>query len=317
VSVVQPIVTIGEILVEIMAVRPGHGFWEAIELVGPFPSGAPAIFIDQVARLGMPAAMVGAVGDDDFGWLNIERLRGDGVDVSAITVHRGAATGSAFVRYREDGARHFVFNIRDSANRHVRLDAAAMAVVASAGHLHVVGSSLGAEPIAMAVLEGIAQVKGQGGTVSFDPNIRKEMLDAPGLRETMQRVVAATDLFLPSGDELLLFSDRGDETSALRDLLDRGVTAIVHKQGAVGARYVDSAMDVFQPAFAATELDPTGAGDIFGATFVAGWLRRLAPADNLPLACAAGALAVTRKGPMEGVSSYPELEHFIAGAAGP
>lgn len=312
----QPVVTIGEILVEIMAVRPGEGFREAIELVGPFPSGAPAIFIDQVVRLGVPAAMVGAVGDDDFGWLNIERLRRDGVDVSAIAVHRGAATGSAFVRYREDGARDFVFNIRDSANRHVCLDAAASAVIASAGHLHVVGSSLGAEPIAAAVLEGIARVKGQGGTVSFDPNIRKEMLDAPGLRETMQRVLAATDLFLPSGDELLLFSDRGRETAALRDLLDRGVAAIVHKQGAAGARYIDAATDVFQPALAVTELDPTGAGDVFGATFVAGWLRRLAPADNLRLACAAGALAVTRKGPMEGVSSYPELEHFIAGAAG-
>lgn len=312
----RPVVTIGEILVEIMAVRPGNGFSEAIELVGPFPSGAPAIFIDQVARLGVPAAMVGAVGDDDFGWLNIERLRRDGVDVSAITVHQGAATGNAFVRYREDGGRDFVFNIRDSANRHIRLDAAAMAAIASAGHLHIVGSSLGAEPIATTVLKAMAKVKEQGGTISFDPNIRKEMLAAPGLRETMQRIIAATDLFLASGDELLLFSGHADTTVALRDLLDLGISAVVHKQGASGARYVDAETDIFQPAFRVDEADPTGAGDIFGATFVVGWLRRLAPPDNLRLACAAGALAVVSKGPMEGVSSYLELEHFIAASAG-
>ena len=30
------------------------------------------------------------MGDDDFGWLNIERLRDDGVDTSAIAVSPGS-----------------------------------------------------------------------------------------------------------------------------------------------------------------------------------------------------------------------------------
>ena len=46
------IVTLGEILVEIMADAPGEGFRQAIALTGPFPSGAPAIYISQVARMG-------------------------------------------------------------------------------------------------------------------------------------------------------------------------------------------------------------------------------------------------------------------------
>ncbi len=179
------------------------------------------------------------------------------------------------------GARDFVFNLRDSANRHIRIDAAATAVLAKAGHLHVVGSSLGAEPVAAAALEAIEVIKRQGGTVSFDPNIRKEMLAAPGFRDAMQRIIAATDLFLPSGDELQLFSDQPDP---IRDLLDRGISAVVHKHGAEGARYVDRETDITQSAFAVEELDPTGAGDIFGGTFVAGWLRGLAPAENLRLA---------------------------------
>ena len=45
------VVTLGEVLVEIMADERGHGFREPLRLVGPFPSGAPAIFIDQVAKL--------------------------------------------------------------------------------------------------------------------------------------------------------------------------------------------------------------------------------------------------------------------------
>lgn len=46
------LVTAGEILVEIMATRVGQTFRKPGPLVGPFPSGAPAIFIDQAGRLG-------------------------------------------------------------------------------------------------------------------------------------------------------------------------------------------------------------------------------------------------------------------------
>ena len=100
-----PTVTIGEILVEIVARTEGEGFLEPLDLVGPFPSGAPAIFIDQCARVGGSAAMVGAVGDDDFGKVNIGRLQADGVDVSAISISTDYPTGSAFVRYRPGGTR--------------------------------------------------------------------------------------------------------------------------------------------------------------------------------------------------------------------
>ena len=41
---IQPskVLTIGEVLVEIVATTRGDGFREAVPLVGPFPSGAPA-----------------------------------------------------------------------------------------------------------------------------------------------------------------------------------------------------------------------------------------------------------------------------------
>ena len=84
----KKIITIGEILVEIMATVRGDGFLKPLPLVGPFPSGAPAIFIDQAARFGQPCGMVSSVGDDDFGRLNLERLRRDGVDVSGIAQRR-------------------------------------------------------------------------------------------------------------------------------------------------------------------------------------------------------------------------------------
>ena len=128
----KKVLTVGEILVEVMATTKGDGFREPQPLVGPFPSGAPAIFIDQVGRLGTPAAIVSRVGDDDFGRLNLARLAADGVDVSGIDVAQGEATGSAFVRYRPDGSRTFVYNIAHSATGKLVLTPAAEALMKAA-----------------------------------------------------------------------------------------------------------------------------------------------------------------------------------------
>ena len=69
----KKLVCAGEIVVEIMADRVDQSLAEPGLLHGPFPSGAPAIFIAQAARLGQPAGLISAVGDDDFGHLNIGR----------------------------------------------------------------------------------------------------------------------------------------------------------------------------------------------------------------------------------------------------
>lgn len=99
-------VVVGEILVEIMADSIDEGFLNPIALTGPFPSGAPAIFIDQAARLGQPCGIISAVGDDDFGRLNLTRLQKDGVDISGISIDQDRPTGSAFVRYRQNDSPH-------------------------------------------------------------------------------------------------------------------------------------------------------------------------------------------------------------------
>ena len=311
----KKIVTIGEIVVEIMATERGDGFLEPLRLEGPFPSGAPAIFIDQVGRLGQPCGMVGRVGNDDFGRLNIRRLERDGVDVSAIAIDPEAATGSAFVRYRRSGDRDFVFNIKHSANGGIRLDVAAETLIAGADHLHVMGSSLFSPAIVAATEEAVERVKSRGGTVSFDPNIRREMLDLPGMRDALLTLLGRCDLFLPSGPELHLFAEAESDEAAVAAILGRGIRAVVVKRGAEGADYHDAAGALHQAPFAVREVDPTGAGDCFGAAFVTCWLRDMPPAEALRYAAAAGARAVTRQGPMEGASSLAELDAFMAEGA--
>ena len=308
----KSVLTIGEVLVEIIATERGDGFLGPISLVGPFPSGAPAIFIDQAARFGQPAAMIGCVGDDDFGRLNRDRLQRDGVDVSAIRVDPDAVTGSAFVRYRADGSRRFVFNIKQSASALVDLDAAALAALDRSDHLHVGGTALFSPQLISTVQTAIEAVKARGGTVSFDPNLRAEMLNTPGLRKACEAVFRRCDIFLPSGDELFLFAQAQNIDEAVSEILAAGVRAVVHKRGAEGAVYFDAKTTVRQAGLKVEEIDPTGAGDCFGATFVSCWLRDMAPETCLAYAAASGALAVSRLGPMEGVATIAEIEAFLS-----
>ncbi len=312
----KQIVVIGEILVEIVADTIGDGFLEPIALTGPFASGAPAIFIDQAARVGQPAAIVSGVGDDDFGRVNLNRLIADGVNVSAVRIDTDRPTGTAFVRYRESGSRDFVYNIRHSACGTFVATDESQAVLSAADHFHVMGSSFASPDFRAINLETARAVKARGGTVSFDPNLRKEILGAPGVEAAMAEMLCLTDLFLPSDDELTLLTRAKEPKAAIVELLGCGIDAIVHKQGARGVACHSAKRDVFVPAFRVEEIDPTGAGDCFGGTFTALWLRGMDIVEALTLAAAAGALAVTRRGPMEGAFDLETLRGFVRDHAG-
>ena len=309
-----PTVCIGEILAEIVATTEGVGFKNPQPLVGPYPSGAAAIFIDQCRRMGGSAAMIGAVGDDDFGRMNTDRLARDDVDVSAIAIHPNLPTGTAFVRYQNDGKRDFVFNVWTSAAGTLSWTPAVEDVIARAGHLHVIGTSLARDHIWQMIERAAPLIKARGGTVSLDPNQRKELTkDTEG---RFAKMILQTDLLLPSGDEIFL-STKGiseiDETDAIHAIFAQGVCEIVLKRGDVGATCFQSDGTITNaPAFIVKEVDPTGAGDCFGGAYVAARRLGMAVADSLTYACAAGARNVTMLGPMEGAGTRAQLENVIA-----
>ena len=100
--------------------------------------------------------------------------------------------------------------------------------------------------------------------------------------------------------------------SALKALWTMGVREVVLKKGLQGCDYYDRNNLISKPSFSVKEVDATGAGDTFGGTFVACRVLGYPPERSLQLANAAGALAVSAMGPMEGASTEKELEGFIS-----
>ncbi len=303
------IVTIGEILVEVMAKDVGQTFLEPGLWQAPYPSGAPAIFISQAARCGAKTGMVGCVGDDDFGRLNLNRLRADGVDVSAIAVSQKLPTGCAFVTYRPDGGRSFIYHIPNAAAGLIDPAQITESWLADCQYLHVMGSSFSIPGVYEAVVKSARIIKGNGGKISFDPNIRKELISRDDtMRERIMSIYRQTDLLLPGLDELPLLTGESDlERSSEKVFRDTPVQAMAVKMAAKGSLYVSRSERFAVEPYPVEEVDPTGAGDCFGGALVAGLVLGYPAREAMRLASAAGALAVTKKGPMEGASFLPQL----------
>ncbi|MEP0072658.1 MAG: sugar kinase [Marinomonas sp.] len=307
----KEIITLGEIIVEIMAKEKDQSFKHAGEFLGPYPSGAPAIFINQVAKMGVPAAILGCVGKDDFGFMCTDRLQSNRVSTRLIHQHEDYPTGTAFVTYKKNGNRDFIFNIRHSAAAHLQMSNQAQEALKQCSLFHVMGSSIFSTEIIPTLREAIHLVKVNGGQISFDPNVRKELLNDPTLMCFFKEILTCTDVFLPSGDELLSITETETQDQALSQLWSQGVSEVILKKGASGCDYFSPDQHIYSPPYKVCEIDATGAGDTFGATFLASRMKGHSSARSLELANAAGALAVSVWGPMEGASSQAELEHFI------
>lgn len=306
------IVTLGELLVEMVATAPDQGFRHAGTFAGPYPSGAPAIFADQAARMGAGTAMLGCVGADDFGRCVTDRLAADGVDISHIRAVADVATGVAFVSYRRDGSRGFIFHMGNAAAGRLAPADVDPAVFHDCRILHVMGSSLFSPEMGEVTRRAVALATAAGAKLSFDPNVRVELLNRPGNAALIQDLTTRADILLPSEADLQFLRPGIAPETAARELLGGRAECVFLKRGAAGSTYLDKTTTLAVPAFAVTETDPTGAGDCAGATFVAAILQGRPPAEAARRANAAGALAVTKVGPMEGNSTPAELDAFLA-----
>ena len=92
---------------------------------------------------------------------------------------------------------------------------------------------------------------------------------------------------------------------------ENGKKLVVQKRGAEGSRFFrgDEIIDV--PAFVSEEIDPTGAGDTFAAALLTGLVEGKSIYDAGIFANAAGAFAVTKKGPMEGAPKRAWIDAFL------
>ncbi|RLF20686.1 MAG: sugar kinase [Thermoprotei archaeon] len=307
------VISLGELLVEIMRRDRDVPHDVPGVYLGPFPSGAPAIFIDTVARLGESAGFIGVVGDDDFGKMLLRRLREDGVDVSRIKVLPGYTTGTAFVMYYSTGERKFIFHLRHAAAGQLKEEDIDPDYISEARVIHISGSALSInENCRKACYKAVDIAYRKGVIVSFDPNLRPELLDVVTIRNICKPILQKCNIIMPSINEIEAFVGKLKAREAAEEFVRKGVDIAVIKMGSRGALALTQEGKLVEvKAFKVKEVDPTGAGDVFDGAFIVAYLKGWDLEKVLEFANAAGAIKVTRFGPMEGPLNMKEVMEFI------
>ena len=299
--------TMGELIVEIMRTHEDAPLDKADTFIGPFPSGAPGIFIDTVARLGHKAGIIGGVGRDDFGKCLTERLGGDGVDLSHVLIDETCSTGCAFVTYFNDGSRKFIFHIGNTP--------AAKAVcpdeVPAADYFHIMGCSVMSRDVfGREIIKAAKKFREKGAKISFDPNIRPELLGDSSL---VDEIMKMTSVFMPGVSELLMITGKETVEEAVKKCFDDGSVEIVAlKNGSKGCRIFTKGGEYFEMGvYPMKPVDATGAGDSFDAAFLCGLEDGLSIPDCTRLASAAATLNIGAFGPMEGKINPENVKAII------
>jgi sugar/nucleoside kinase (ribokinase family) len=308
--------TMGELLVEIMRDKVGKGFEEMGVFLGPFPSGAPAIFIDTVVRLGHNGIIIGGIGQDGFGLNVLNRLKNHGVDCSYINVSEDKTTAVAFVTYFEDGSRQFIFYIDNTAA--VEINISMLDKISKISnypdYFHIMGCSLMInEEFRRSIFKVLEIFRTKGTKISFDPNIRIELLKNASLDEIINPILKNCSIFFPGEKELLLLTKEKEIKLAVSKLFDNidDLKIIVLKKGKDGSDIYTRDKYIAIKPFNITEKDPTGAGDCFDAGFLCGLLEKKSLYDCGMIASAVGALNASAFGPMEGKISPKSVKELI------
>jgi tagatose kinase len=311
------LLTFGEALVEVMRTGIDQPLHTPAPFTGPYPSGAPFIFAAQAARLGLRVGAIGAVGSDAFGRCLLDQMAADGVDSRGVRVLKDHTTGVAFVSYNADGSRDFVFHARHAAAG--QLSPALLDDPQIAGMfdglkcLHIMGSSLSMHADALDLgVRMLELARSRGAMISFDPNLRPQLLSVDKARIAFRPFMEAADVLIPTETELLQLTDTTDLEHTIRDLIDRKPNCvIVITQGAEGCTVYTKAGSTHIPGFVVQEVDPTGAGDCFDAGLLTRLIAGDSAIDAARVANACGALAVTAQGPMAGAKVTAEVEQFM------
>lgn len=308
------ILTIGEALVEVMRAEVGQPLDRPGSFVGPYPSGAPFIFAVQSARLGMNTGAIGAVGRDAFGDCLLGQLQADGVETKGLRRLDGHPTGVAFVAYQTDGRRSFVFSL--GAGGQLSPQMLQPILFENLRCFHVMGSTLSMSQAALEVCRlALSMALNQGALISFDPNLRPELLPPDQAKEAFRPFIESADVLLPTEEELLLLTDEPSlERAAAQLLVQRPTRIIAVTRGGAGCSVFTAAGRVDVAGHRVEEADPTGAGDCFDAGFLAAMLTGRTVVEAARLANACGALAVSEKGPMAGARRRHEVRRFMRAA---
>jgi fructokinase len=269
------------------------------------PGGGPFNTARALARLGVPIAFLGRLSDDVFGRRLAGLLTSEGASLELASIGPEPTT-IAIADVDSDGFAQYEFLVQGTSAPNLTLEMLPEQFGREVNALHVGTLGLVLEPMASTISELIGREHGRR-LVMLDPNIRVGLVPDFEYRPRLQSAISQSTIVKASEADLAWIYPGLDHEQAAERMIGNGVSVVVvtlEARGAFGA-HRDFRISVAAPHV--DVVDTIGAGDAFGAAFLA-WLHdhgatrpdvcleRDQLESALEFACLAGALTCARAG---------------------
>jgi sulfofructose kinase len=263
------------------------------------PGGQVASAMVTCANLGLKVKYIGTVGDDERGRVQLESLRGSGIDLEDVEVRKNCANQTAYILIDRSTGERTVLWRRDDC---LRLSAAAITLekIACARMLHIDGHDTAAVSKAAAIARRLSI---------------PVTVDVDTIYHGFDQVLPNVDYLVASSEFPVQWTNEPDPFKALETIQDEyGMRVAAMTLGAHGALARVDGKFVYSPAFVVNCVDTTGAGDVFHGAFCYAVLQNMPMREVLEFSNALAALNCTALGARGGISTIGEAKALMGRA---
>jgi 5-dehydro-2-deoxygluconokinase len=294
---------------------------EEVRTFERFVGGFAGNVATGLARLGVGAAIVSAVGDDGHGRYVRNWLEAEGVNTTWLATHPTLRTALAFCEaWPPDHFPITFYRTPTCPDWEIRPADLPLAALAEAQLVYVTGTGLAREPSRGTTLTALdarsrrgKEVDGREGTASprttiLDLDWRPVLWeDASAYAPLIREAAAMADTLIGGASE---FEAAGLDPS---EALALGPRLSIVKRGATGATVVagDVARDI--PGLRVPVTNGLGAGDAFAAAYGAAILAGREPEEAARRGNAAGAIVATRLSCSAAMPTPAEVDALLVG----
>ncbi|MBQ7403817.1 MAG: hypothetical protein IJW05_10295 [Lentisphaeria bacterium] len=257
---------------------------------GPAATAAVA-----AARLGVSAAFVGIVGDDDPGKRIISDFEMEGVSTDGMVIRPGAASAIAYCWIEQSTGKRSVAWTRGTL-KELQADEVDPELIRNAKILHIDGHN------PKAALAAAKEAKKHGVIVN---------LDAGTLRDGVPELLPYVTILIASELFARQYTGETDLEKALLKLGEIGAPVTGLTMGEQGSLMLDHGKILHCPAFKIEPVDTTGAGDVYHAAFGVRYLETQDLMECMRFASAVSAIKCLKLGGRAGIPSRKEVDEFL------
>jgi len=330
------IACLGRLAVDLYAQQLGARL-EDVSSFAKYLGGSSANIAFGVARLGLRAAMVSRVGDEQMGRFLTETLEREGCDTSQVQLDPQRLTGLVLLGLKDRDTFPLLFYRENCADMALDADGIREDFIAGCRALLITGTHLSAPAVRAASSAALAYAHKHGVLRVLDIDYRpvlwgltkrgdgaNRFIANAEVTAQLQMMLPAFDLLIGTEEEFLIAGGvAGDLLACLRAVRAVSGAALVVKLGAAGCCFIPGAIPArIEDALTARGeqvevMNVLGAGDAFAAGLMTGFLQGKSFAQAAQLANACGAIVVSRHACAPAMPTQAELQHWFGGSRTP